>query len=115
MTRKMRPCSPSTANWVISQNPVSIAYQPTEELKTHSRSHASPKNIYNCLPNGDLFDSQQFDHENQCGITRNSTPCTPFAVGQIVGNIELVLRTHRHQLHPFCPTPNDLIESKRNW
>ena len=50
--------------------------------------------------------------KDEGGIGRNLSTGTTFAIGEVVGDVETVLRAFLHELDTFGPTCDDLIEGE---
>ena len=58
------------------------------------------------------FDADEFDVEDECCVGRNGLSCAAFAVSEVVGNEEAVLRASGHELYAFGPAGDDTVEGE---
>ena len=61
-----------------------------------------------------LFNSQQFNGEDEGSVRRNAATGTLLAIPQLVRDIEFVFRADGHELQPFGPTFDYLVQSELN-
>lgn len=58
------------------------------------------------------FDADEFDVEDECCVGRDGLSCAAFAVSEVVGDEEAVLRTGGHELYAFSPAGDDAVEGE---
>ena len=56
------------------------------------------------------FDADEFNVEDECCVGRYGLSCAAFAVCEVVGNEEAVLRASGHELYAFGPAGDDAVE-----
>ena len=56
------------------------------------------------------FDADEFDVEDECCVGRDGLSCAAFAVCEVVGDEEAVLRASGHELYAFGPAGDDTVE-----
>src|SRR6185369_2831568 len=98
------PPPPSTSNAGRSMRP-----KMAKEWQSANYSRDTT-HLLNCR----LLHLQQLHQEMQRRIRRNIAASSASAVTQIRRNPQLDHAAFAHQLHPFRPAGNDLIEAKRN-
>jgi hypothetical protein len=59
-----------------------------------------------------LENLDEFNDKLESCIRRDSTWSAMLAVRKVVRNVELILRSFRHELDTFCPSGDHLIEAE---